>query len=227
MSETSKKESEKNLAKLRAAGVSDEIISTLGKRISDKEVNRYLGGGNPLVVSVLENTPQFREVLPTFEEYYSQNPQLAEEDRTQAAALFEPYYQQQISDIMEDLNAYAVSEKTDYERTLRRGRASLAASGGAVGGERKQFENETTQDYQQNMGNKVRETERQVGSQAISQGGFAPFYSGREGEIIGKMQSSIEDQILWNKSQRQTRYNTDLANYYKQEGSNNWYGQSL
>lgn len=224
---TSVKESQKNLEKLRAAGVTDEVIKSLGDRYSNKEVDRVLGGGNPLVTSVLENTPQFQPVIPTFEEFYNANPGLGQEDQAQAKALFEPYYQLQISDIMEDLNAWVTNEKTDYDRTLRRGRASLAAQGGAIGGERQTFEKETTNDYQSNMQNKVRETERQVGSEAIGKAGINPIYSDREGDIVGNMKSSIEEQALWYKDQRQQRYNMDTSNYYKQQGTTNWYGKQL
>lgn len=231
---TSKSKSKKNLEKLKSLGASSDIIKSFGDKISDKELDRFINSGsqpaqaqaqsetisNPLVQTALQSTPTFKETIPTFEETYTEA--LQNEDAAQSKALFEPYYQGQISNVMEDLNAWVDSENVSYERTLRRGRASYASANTAIGSKRQNYEAEVTKDKETEQKNKLRETERNVGSQAVQNAGFTPYYSNKEGEIQGKMKTAVEEQNLWYKTQRQNRYNSDMSKYYQQEGSTNY-----
>jgi len=230
---------DKNLKKLKSLGASKDVIKSFGKKITDKEVERFINSmnqpasapapvspatqtnqTNPLVTTALQNTPTFKETIPTFEETYT--PALQQEDLAQSKALFEPYYQGQISNIMEDLNAWVSSENVSYERTLRRGRASYGAANTAIGTERQASEAQTTQDYATDKQQKIKETERNVGSNAVQNAGFTPYYSNKEGDIIGKMNTAVQEQVQWYKNQRANRYNSDMSKYYQQEGSTNY-----
>jgi len=224
-SKTSSKTSKRNLKKLKEMGASEKTIKSYGKRVSDSEMSRYYENNNPLVQSVLEQTPSFRTPPKTFEETYT--PELQQEDLTQSKALFEPYFQQQISDVMEDLNAWAANEHVDYTRTLRRARASYASRNAGIGSQRQRAEEETTSDYQRRGKEMTKQTERNVGTEAIKEGGFTPFYEGREGEIAGNMKTAIKDQQQKFKNEAIGKYEDATSKYYKQEGTSNWLGQPI
>lgn len=222
---TSSKTSKRNLKKLKEMGASKKTIKSFGKRVSDKEMERYYAKEDPLVQKVLKSTSSFRPPTPSFEETYT--PALQAEDLAQSKALFEPYFQQQISDVMEDLNAWSTNENIDYRRTLRRARATYASRGTGIGTKREGAEKEMTGDYERRKQQMTKQTERNVGSEAIQGAGMTPFYNGRQGEIMSKMTDAIEEDRQKNEATRRARYEDMTTKYYKQEGNTNWLGKPI
>jgi len=179
----------------------------IGSSSKDKDYS-----SSDLVDAVLGVTQKEKDPLPTFEEIYTQ--ELQDEDRTQAEELFKPYYEMEIAKQLEDLNAWSEMESIDYERTLRRGRASLAEQGGAIGGERETFQKEAKGEHERSTQNQVRTTEREIGTEKIKEAGYQSGGLFQEGAMVGKMKSDIEGQALWNRNQRSQAYYANAANYY-------------
>lgn len=177
--------------------------------------------------SVLDVTPGFQKTAADFESTVY-TPALQAEDEAQAKALFEPYYTEQVSNLLEDLTTTEAMESVSYERTLRRARASMAAAGGAIGSEREQNDQEITQGYQYGRKNRLRTAERAVGTEKLTGAGFESVTgSPQEGSIIRDMKANIADQVLWNKNQRAQRYYGDVANYYQQSPGTSITGKAL
>ena len=167
-----------------------------------------------LIDAILKSTPAQKKILPPFEEKY--NNALKAEDYTQAEALYTPYFKKQIANQLEDLNAWSEAEDTNYERSLRRARFSLAAQGGAIGTERQKAENDITKGHQQRTNNAVRGTERAVGTKNIKNAGYQSAGQNQQGSITEKMKEAIQSGQLWYKNQRAQRYYGEAKTYYSQ-----------
>jgi len=178
-----------------------------------------------LVKSVLSATPAQQEILPDFETTYT--PELEAEDYAQSEALYKPYFEQQIANELEDLNAWSESENVSYERSLRRARFSLGASGGAIGGEREQVEGEMNQDHTAKVQNQVRGVERNVGTEKVTGAGFQSGGQTQEGELVGQMKAAIQEGQLWYKNQRAQRYYGNANTYYSQPSPYSLSGDKL
>jgi hypothetical protein len=136
-------------------------------------------------------------------------------DRKKAEEDVKPFYTQQISDTMEDLNAWIETESINYNRTLRQGRARMAQMGAAIGTQRDSAEAEVTQDSQRRKQANLQRTERQVGSGQMTQAGFGSQYGGnRVGSITDEMNASIEEQALWYKGQKTQKYYGNMGINY-------------
>ena len=182
-------------------------------------------GYKDIIDSILKNTPAQQEVLPDFESTYSS--ELQAEDMTQSEALYKPYFEKQIADELEDLNAWSEAENVSYDRSLRRARFSLAAGGGAIGSERTTQEGDITTDHERNVENTVRGVERNVGSAAIKNGGYQSAGTEQEGALVGKMKEAIQGGQLWYKNQRAQRYYGNANNYYSQPSAYSLDGGNL
>lgn len=189
-----------------------------GKKDSDK-------GYKDIIDSILKNTPGQQEVLPDFETTYS--PELQAEDMAQSEALYKPYFEKQIADELEDLNAWSESENVSYDRSLRRARFSLAAGGGAIGSERTTQEGDITSDHEKTVQNTVRGAERQIGTAAIKNAGYQSAGNEQEGALVGKMKEAIQGGQLWYKNQRAQRYYGNANTYYSQPSAYSLDGSNL
>jgi hypothetical protein len=175
-------------------------------------------GYKDIIDSILKATPAQQEVLPDFETTYT--PDLEAEDLTQSEALYTPYFEQQIANELEDLNAWSEAENVSYDRSLRRARISLAAQGGAIGegatGERQTQEGEMAQDRETTRNETIRGVERNIGTEKLTGAGYQSAGQTQEGSIVGKMKTSIQEGQLWYKNQRAQRYYGDAKTYYSQ-----------
>jgi len=178
-----------------------------------------------VVDSILKNTPAQNDPLPDFESTYTND--LMKEDYAQSEALFKPYFEQQISNQLEDLNSWAESENINYNRSLRRARFSLASQGGAIGSERTTQEGEITSDHNRSTQNAVRNAERIVGTDNITKAGYQSAGQKQEGSIVGNMNAAIQEGQLWYKQQRSNRYYGNATNYYNQPSTLSLYGTKL
>ena len=162
---------------------------------------------------ILGSTPGFPAPPEDFETKYT--PALQAEDEAQSRALFEPYYNDQVSALLEDLSSTEAMESVSYDRTLRRARASLAQGGGAIGTEREEADKEIT-DRQTNQRNtRLKTAERSIGTDRLTGAGFQSVTgSPKEGSLIGEMKGNIAEQSLWYKNQRAQRYYGDAKTYY-------------
>lgn len=161
---------------------------------------------------VLSSAPKEKKPVKDFEKVYGKK--LQKEDLLQAKALFEPYYNDKISTILEDLNTTLQMDSISYDRSLRRARASMALSGGAIGTERTNTEGEMQTDFNANRTEKVKGAERAVGTEKLTAAGYTSSGTTREGTIVGEMKKNIADQQLWYKNQRAQRYYADAGAYY-------------
>ncbi len=182
-------------------------------------------GYKDIIDSILKNTPAQQEVLPDFESTYGAD--LQAEDMAQSEALYKPYFEKEIANELEDLNAWSESENISYDRSLRRARFSLAASGAAIGSERTTQEGDITTDHETNVENTVRGVERNVGSAAIKNGGYQSAGADQEGALVGKMKEAIQGGQLWYKNQRAQRYYGNANNYYSQPSAYSLDGGNL
>ncbi|MDY0218837.1 MAG: hypothetical protein RBR14_05770 [Candidatus Cloacimonas acidaminovorans] len=114
-----------------------------------------------------------------------------------AKALMTPYYEKQVGQYMEDLNAWSQMESVSYERSLRRARASMAVRGGAIGSEREGTEGEMAYDREADRRSKISTAERTVGTERIKGAGYNPVAgTPEEGSIYAEMTGAIEDTAL-------------------------------
>lgn len=178
-----------------------------------------------IIKAIMKATPAQQKVLPDFETTYSDK--LEAEDYAQAEALYTPYFEQQIANELEDLNAWNEAESISYERSLRRARVSLAATGGAIGDERVQQEGEITQDHSANVENTVRGIERKVGTDRIKNAGYQSAGQTQEGSIVGELKTAIQEGQLWYKNQRAQRYYGNANTYYSQPSAYSLEGSKL
>lgn len=209
-----------------AEGVDPYAGSSKKNSGKDKNKNKDSNKGYKDVIdSILKNTPAQQEVLPDFETTYS--PELQAEDMTQSEALYKPYFEKQIADELEDLNAWSEAENVSYDRSLRRARFSLAAGGGAIGSERTTQEGEMEADKNTRLENTVRGVERNIGTAAIKNGGYQSAGTEQEGALVGKMKEAIQGGQLWYKNQRAQRYYGNANNYYSQPSAYSLDGGNL
>lgn len=211
----------KNEIAAAKAGMSVKEWNAKKKKSSSGSEKNY----KSVVDSILKSTPAQQKVLPDFETTYT--PELQAEDMAQSEALYKPFFEHQIANELEDLNAWSQSENTDYERNLRRARISLGQGGGAIGNERDTVESEITTDRNARRANTLRETERSIGTEALQGAGFSSGGAVQEGEKIGKMKEAIQAGQLWYKNQRAQRYYGDAKTYYSQPASTSLAGTSL
>lgn len=178
-----------------------------------------------LAKSILKNTSAQQPVLKEFEKTYT--PELQAADYAQAEALYTPYFEQQIANELEDLNAFTQTESVNYDRNLRSARASLAARGGAIGTERENKEGELTEDYNTTVKNTVRGVERNVGTAKLTGAGYQSAGQNQEGSIVGKLKTAVQEGQLWYKNQRAQRYMGNSNVYYQQPSNYNMLGGEL
>lgn len=211
-----KGESKREYAARTGGGVKTDYDSNGKKKSggSSKSSRSSSNSYKDIIKSIMGSTPAQQKVLPDFETTYT--PELQAEDMTQSEALYKPYFEQQIANELEDLNAWSEAESVSYDRSLRRARFSLAASGGAVGSERASREGEITQDHEKSVQGAVRGTERSVGTDKIVNGGFQSAGQKQEGSLVGKMKSAVQEGQLWHKNQRAQRYYGNANTYYQQ-----------
>lgn len=181
-----------------------------GSSKDSKSSNSY----KDIVQQVLGATPAQQPTIDNFEKTYTAD--LQAEDMAQSEALYKPYFEQQIANELEDLNAWSEAESVSYDRSLRRARFSLAASGGAIGSERTTAEGDMATDEKAKVDNTVRGYERSIGTDAIVNGGFQSAGQTQEGDIVGKMKTAVQEGQLWYKNQRAQRYMGNSDNYYQQ-----------
>jgi len=182
-------------------------------------------GYKDILKAIMKNTPAQQKVLPDFETTYT--PDMEAEDYTQSEALYKPYFEQEIANQLEDLNAWSEAESVSYDRSLRRARFSLAAGGGAIGSERTQQEGEITSDHETNVNNQVRGVERSVGTERIKGAGYQSAGQTQEGSIVGQMKSAIQEGQLWYKNQRAQRYYGNANTYYSQPSAYSLAGNKM
>ncbi len=203
-----------NLAK--KGKISKSQASSMGAKQSSSSSGQASSGYGSLVDSatqaILGSSKKNADPVKDFEKVYSKK--LTKEDLDQAKALFEPYYNNKISTILEDLNTTLESDSISYDRTLRRARASMALSGGAIGTERTSAEGEMQTDYNTNRTGKIKQAERVVGTDKLTSAGIASAGTTQEGSLISEMKNNIADQQLWYKNQRAERYYADAGVYY-------------
>lgn len=193
---------------------------------SGQTTSKKGGSLSTIVDEILGATPGFNTPSKTFDQYYGEKQQ--KEDRKASEAMFNPWYEKKIADTMEDLNSYAEMDSINYKRTLRQGRAKMAQLGGAIGSERTTWEDQVTTDKNNAMNNKLRKTERVVGSDAMMKAGYSSFYNGsRIGSLIDERNASIEDQVLWYRDQALGNYNSSVNATYKAPSSKNYLGENL
>lgn len=206
----------------------EEYKGSSSKKSSKKDENSSISSLVDRVAgSILDTTPAFQKTAADFESTIY-TPALQAEDEAQSRALFEPYYNEEISNLLEDLNTTEQMESVSYERTLRRARASLAAQGGAIGTEREGVDKEIGDGYEYGKKKRITEAERAVGTERLQGAGFQPVTgSPQEGSIIREMKANIADQTLWYKNQRANRYYGDVANYYGQSPATSITGKNL
>lgn len=175
--------------------------------------------------SILKATPAQQATLPDFDTTVY-TPELQAEDMAQSEALYKPFFQNEIENELQDLNAWSQTETTNYERSLRRARISLGQGGGAIGGERQRIEGEMSTDRNAERTNTLRATERMIGTEALTGAGFGST-GNQEGEIVGKMKAAVQEGQLWYKNQRAARYYGDANRYYTQPTNVNLLGGKL
>ena len=178
-----------------------------------------------IINEILGATPGFSGPDKTFDEFYTEKQQ--KEDAKLSEEMFNPYYEQQISDTMEDLTYYMETDSVDYKRTLRQGRAKMAQAGGAIGSERTGWEGEVTDSYESNRENKLRGIERRVGSDALKEAGYTPVYGDRKGSLIDERNAAIEEQKLWYRNNAYNQYSSGANASYKQPSPFNVLGGKL
>lgn len=206
-----KKRSAKELAEAKARQAKNTAKKSGGS--SRTVANSGYGAlVDKITKSVLSSAPKEKKPLKDFEKVY--NSKLQKEDLEQSKALFEPYYNDKISTILEDLNTTLQMDSISYDRSLRRARASMALSGGAIGSERTTAEGEMQADFNANKTEKVKTAERSVGTERLTAAGYVSAGTPREGTIVGEMKKNIADQQLWYKNQRAQRYYADAGAYY-------------
>lgn len=182
------------------------------KKSAEKDSENRSNEYQDMIDAILSNTPAQQEVLPDFEETYSDD--LEQEDLAQSEALYTPHFEQLIANELEDLNAWSEIEGVNYDRSLRRARVSLASGGGAIGSEREQEEEEISSDYETNKKNRVRATERTVGTEKIKEGGYQSSGQTQEGSLVGRLKEAVQEGQLWYKNQRAQRYYGNANTYY-------------
>ena len=192
--------------------------------MAKKKNSKYL---QSIIDSVMGATPKNRKLVDTFDEYYTKNPVLAQEDQKQSEAMMVPYYENLISNSLEDLNNYVANANVSYQRTLRRARNTLAKGGGAIGTEREGVEKDITQDKDQQVGEVVKETERKIGTEKTKQAGYNPVGIFQEGSLVADMKSSIAEQNLWYRNQRAETYNANVARYYDSDSKKSYNNKKL
>ncbi len=175
------------------------------------------GSGDPIMDAIVGTIPDEKDPYMDFDEYYTAEDRAI--DAESAEAMWKPKLTQDISDTLEDLDTWNENEATNYTRLLRRGRASMASQGGAVGrgesGERQKDEQEKTDDYNTKVDTTNRFAEREIGSEAFVNGGYDSFYGGnREGTLMQEYTANIEEDKLWSEQQRQNQYYADSNQYY-------------
>jgi len=195
------------------------------KEDREKENKRSNNDYQDLIKSILKSTPAQNKVLPDFETTYS--PNLEAEDYKQSEELYTPYFEKQIANDLEDLNAWSETENVSYNRSLRRARFSLASQGGAIGSERTKQEGDITQNHEQRTQNTIRGTERAVGTTNIQNAGYQSAGQNQEGSLVGKMKESIQSGQLWYKNQRAQRYYGNAKTYYSQPSAYSLSGDKL
>lgn len=205
------------MAKKRSAKELAEAKARQAKNAAKKSGNSSSPSGYGALVdkiskSVLSSAPKEKKPVKDFEKVYGKK--LQEEDLAQSKALFEPYYNDKISTILEDLNTTLQMDSISYERSLRRARASMALSGGAIGSERTTTEGEMQSDFNSNKTEKIKGVERTIGTEKLTAAGYASAGTTREGTLVSEMKKNIADQQLWYKNQRAQRYYADAGAYY-------------
>jgi hypothetical protein len=192
----------------------EEYKSSSDYKMSDDYWDKQL---EEMTKAILKATPKEKDPLPSFDEKYTED--LEAEDFAQAEALYTPYFEQQIANELEDLNAYTEVESVNYERSLRSARISMASGGGAIGSEREREESEITQDYDARRKSRVRQTERTVGTEKLTNAGFESAGQQQEGSLVGNLKEAIQEGQLWYKNQRAQRYYGNAETYYSQPSS--------
>lgn len=188
------------------------------KSKSSKESSSSDGDISSLVDKVSQEilgvTPGFQKPVEDFETKYT--PELQAEDEAQSRALFEPYYNDKINSLLEDLSSTEQLESVSYDRTLRRARASLARAGGAIGTEREEADKEITDRQTSERNTRLKTAERTIGTDRLTGAGFQGVTgTPQEGSLLSEMKGNIEDQKLWYKNQRANRYYGDAKKYYE------------
>jgi hypothetical protein len=205
------------MAKKRPKGVSKREweAAKAGKPAPYNKGGREQYGSlvDQIATSILGVAPKEKKAPKDFDDVYTSK--LQKEDEDQARSMFEPFYNEKINGILEDLNTVMQMESVNYERSLRRARASMAQAGGAIGTERTNAEGEMNQDYQTNRNIRIRSAEKQVGTERIKGAGYTPTNNPLEGSLISEMKQNIAEQTLWNKQQRANRYYSDVSKYFK------------
>lgn len=181
---------------------------------SDNSSNNYNKSNKDLIDSILNSTPAQKKTLQEFEKTYT--PTMEANDYATSEKLYKPYFQKQIANQLEDLNAWSEAENVSYDRSLRRARFSLAASGGAIGTERQKEESDMTKNHQRNVDNAVRGTERAVGTQNITNAGYQSAGQNQQGSITEKMKEAIQAGQLEFKNQQAANYIGNAKTYYSQ-----------
>lgn len=202
----------KRTAKELAEAKARQAKNTAKKGGGSSQPSAYGSLVDKITSSVLGSAKKEKKPPKDFEKVY--NSKLQEEDLNQSKALFEPFYNDKISTVLEDLNTTLQMDSVSYERTLRRARSSMALSGGAIGSERTSAEGEMAADNTAGRTAKVKTAERAVGTERLTAAGYASAGTTREGEIVGEMKKNIADQQLWHKNQRAQRYYADAGVYY-------------
>jgi hypothetical protein len=227
-----KKKLSKNEKAAAKAGVSTKEYKASKKSKSKKSSKKSSSSSvkdlvNKSIKSILNVTPAFQKTAADFESTVY-TPEIAAEDEVQAKALFEPYFNEQINTLLEDLNVVEQMESVSYDRSLRRARSSMAQAGGAIGTQREENDKMITDDYQYNRNNRLRTSERTIGTERMQGAGYQPVAgTPQEGSLIREMKGTIADQILWNKNQRAQRYYGDVGNYYSQSPGVSLTGKTL
>jgi hypothetical protein len=156
---------------------------------------------------------------------------LEKEDYAQSEALYKPYFEQEISNELEDLNAWNESENISYDRSLRRARISLASQGGAIGegetGERQTEERDMNADREAQRQGVLTGVERRIGTDRLTGAGFTSTGQNQEGSIVGTMKEAIQEGQLWYKNQRANRYYGNSNTYYQQPSAYSLAGNKL
>lgn len=214
----------KNEIKAAKAGKSVKEYNAAKKKSFSSSSKSSDSSYKKVIESILKATPAQQEVLPDFETTYT--PELQAEDYTQSEALYKPFFEKQIADELEDLNAWSQAENTNYDRNLRRARISIAQGGGAIGGERQRVEGEITTDHAQTVSNTLRATERSIGTEKLTAGGYQS-QGQQEGAKVAAMKEAIQGGQLWYKNQRAQRYYGDANTYYTQPTGVSLYGTNL
>lgn len=200
-------------------GQTKDQVSSSSKSSKKSKSSKDSGSGDisdlvdKVSKEILGSTPGFQAPAEDFETKYT--PELQAEDEAQSRALFEPYYNDQVSALLEDLSSTEAMESVSYDRTLRRARASLAQQGGAIGSEREMADKEITDRQTNERNTRLKTAERTIGTERLTGAGFQGVTgSPQEGSLIREMKGNIADQSLWYKNQRAQRYYGDAKTYY-------------